>query len=877
MNHDLNQDLTQARARIRELELMLEQSSLDTKLLAVQGMSPVVIYTGSARGGFTPAYLSPNAREHLGYPAEDFLSDPRFWEQHIHPQDRERVAEGREFGPSRARCSMEYRFLHASGEYRWFRDEFLVLCDARGEPQEYVGTLNDVTVAKDLERRSSELEAANELLNREVSEHQMAREALRVSEERYRKLFENASEGILVAEVKSKRFRFANPAICRMLGYSTEELLGLGVKDIHPKQDLHDVLRTFDRQARGEMRTAHNIPCLCKDGRIIHTNVSTTSMAFNGMMCNVGFFTDISEHRKTLEALREREEIYRLLVENQNDLVVKVDVEGRFLFVSPSYLDLFGKSEDELLGKAFMPLVHEEDRDSTARAMEALFKPPHKAYMEQRAMTKQGWRWLAWSDTAVLDDSGEVAAIVGVGRDITLRKHFEATLERRVDELSALYALGMDVLSSLSADEVKDKALERIFQIVEPDMAFLYMIDNHKMVLDRHRGLGESPHFKAQWGQGVGECLCGMAVTEQAGVYSLDIHTDARCTLDACKETGIRSFTAIPLLVGRECLGVLGMASCQERNFSEQAAFLEALVGIAASALQNALLHDKLAGSMQDLEKARDELDERVRDRTLELKLANERLVEMDRAKTSFMNTISHDLRTPLTSVLGFAKMIGKDFSALRGDGGGLDTAGTAKADRIEGNLAIIEQEGKRLTRLLNDFLDLSKIESGHYEWQDREIAVKDLVDDAVAAMGGELALKPKVSLHVEIVQDLPQVKADPDRLFQVLSNLLSNALKFTSQGSITVSVTLQPANLNVCVEDTGIGIAEADQPGLFIPFVQAKSDTLDKELDEQPKGSGLGLAICKQIVEHYQGRIWVESEPGKGSAFCFTLPVGGK
>jgi PAS domain S-box-containing protein len=141
--------------------------------------------------------------------------------------------------------------------------------------------------------------------------------------------------------------------------------------------------------------------------------------------------------RRSTSALRRSEEKYRLLVENQTDLVVKVDLDGRFLFVSPSYCRTFGKTEQELLGKSFMPLVHEDDRGETSRAMKALFRPPHAAYMEQRALTVDGWRWLAWADTGILDGEGRVVAIVGVGRDVTEVREVQERL-RRSEKLEAI-------------------------------------------------------------------------------------------------------------------------------------------------------------------------------------------------------------------------------------------------------------------------------------------------------------------------------------------------------------------------------------------------------------------------------------------------------
>ncbi|AGW14909.1 putative multi-sensor signal transduction histidine kinase [Megalodesulfovibrio gigas DSM 1382 = ATCC 19364] len=268
-------------------------------------------------------------------------------------------------------------------------------------------------------------------------------------------------------------------------------------------------------------------------------------------------------------------------------------------------------------------------------------------------------------------------------------------------------------------------------------------------------------------------------------------------------------------------------------------------------------------------------VEARTRDlgqKAVELETANVRLLELDQMKTSFLTSVSHELRTPLTSILGFAKLIAKDFSrhfqGLAGDEGRLADRGR----RILDNLEIIGLEGERLTRLINDLLDLAKIESGKMDWRDARIAPDTLVTQAVRAVSSQFAQKPDVRLVVEIAPALPELMVDPDRVTQVLINLLHNAIKFTTHGQVRLEAGMPRAGvLQLRVEDTGQGIHLADLERIFDKFYQvAGHDTRVAK----PAGTGLGLAICRQIVEHYKGAIWAESAWGQGSAFIVELPV---
>jgi len=280
---------------------------------------------------------------------------------------------------------------------------------------------------------------------------------------------------------------------------------------------------------------------------------------------------------------------------------------------------------------------------------------------------------------------------------------------------------------------------------------------------------------------------------------------------------------------------------------------------------------DELAEVNRHLE---DLVQMRTRDlaaKARELESANRRLRELDELKSAFLSSVSHELRTPLTSVLGFAKLIHKDFNNLFVPLAHGHKEASAKAKRILDNLTIIEGEGERLTRLVNDVLDLSKIESGRVEWRDEDITPEDLVRRSVEASRGQFDHKPEVKLSVDMEPDLPAMRADLDRMVQVLVNLLNNAAKFTAAGTVTVGVRSAPGRLEFSVSDTGIGIPEGEQARIFDKFHQAADGNT---LRGEPQGTGLGLTICREIVQHYGGSIWARSTPGLGSTFNFTVPL---
>ena len=278
----------------------------------------------------------------------------------------------------------------------------------------------------------------------------------------------------------------------------------------------------------------------------------------------------------------------------------------------------------------------------------------------------------------------------------------------------------------------------------------------------------------------------------------------------------------------------------------------------------------------QDLANLNRHLEQLVRERTedlvakaKELEEANHRLRELDAMKSAFLSSVSHELRTPLTSILGFSKLLIRDFSKYFLPLAGAQEKTLSKGARILENLSIISLEGERLTRLINDVLDLNKIESGGMGWRDEILDLNEIVNISIQSVKGLFSQNPELALIIEMAPNLPKIMGDSDRMQQVMVNLLNNAVKFTQRGSVTVRTMLENNMIRVEVADTGMGISSRDLNQIFEKFHQTLSDTKE----DKPMGTGLGLSICKEIIEHYGGNIWAESSLGRGSCFIFTLP----
>ena len=320
-----------------------------------------------------------------------------------------------------------------------------------------------------------------------------------------------------------------------------------------------------------------------------------------------------------------------------------------------------------------------------------------------------------------------------------------------------------------------------------------------------------------------------------------------------------QSIIYLPLLAKDRVLGIITIQSFEKNAYTQHHLnVMQSLASYTAIALDNANAYRQL-----------NEHEAEIRRLFEEAERARSIAEEADAAKSAFLSTVSHELRTPLTSVLGFAKIIKKRledriFPLIQTD----DRKVRQTIQQVEENLKVVVSEGERLTKLIDDVLDLAKIEAGKLEWHMEPVTIADVIDHATAATSSLFEQKG-LRLEKQVDPGLPVVTGDRDRLIQVVINLISNAVKFTDAGAITCRAVRRGGEIVVSVADTGMGIAPADQPKVFERFKQVGDTLTDK-----PKGTGLGLPICKEIVEHHGGRIWVDSQIGRGSTFSFALPL---
>ncbi len=408
-------------------------------------------------------------------------------------------------------------------------------------------------------------------------------------------------------------------------------------------------------------------------------------------------------------------------------------------------------------------------------------------------------------------------------------------LMRSVEELKALGAVSQAISSTLDLQKVLATVVANAVQLSGTDAGAIYefvettqefvLRATHKMSEELIRAIQQSRIRR-------GETIVGQAGSNRTAVQIPDIQKERFYPLrEALERAGFRALLAVPILREESIIGALVVRRKTAGQFQKETVdLLQNFATQSALAIQNARLFREIKEKGQQLE------------------IANEH-------KSAFLANMSHELRTPLNAILGYTELI---LDGIYGDVPG----------KIEEILVRLEKNGRHLLGLINDILDISKIEAGQLELSLSEYSMSEIVQTAIATVES-LAEEKKLVLKASVPSDLPVGRGDEQRLNQAVLNLIGNAIKFTEEGEVRVDVTNADGNFIVSVSDTGPGLSENDKQSIFREFYQADSSNT-----REKGGTGLGLSIARRIVELHGGRIWVESSLAKGSTFRFKVPV---
>ena len=610
---------------------------------------------------------------------------------------------------------------------------------------------------------------------------------------------------------------------------------------------------------------------------------------------------EITEHKKTEDLLRASEEKYRLLFENSVDTIYSLDRELKVINVSPSVEGVLEYKPAELLGKSIyeLKIVSEKSMQVALSHIIRVFSGESIASSEYEFIAKDGTPKIGQVSAAPLFRNGEVVGLMSIARDITeakkaeglLRKNEEAA-RRLAQENSMLARIGQIISSTLNIEEVYERFASEVKHLIAFDRIVVNLINPKSatatiayvagLKMDERRVGDVFPLHRSAIQQ--------IIQTRSGLIIQPETIEDLECqfpTYSLGFQVGLRSMIIVPLISNDAVIGALHFRSKENKTYTGQDLRLaESIASQIAGAIANAQLFAEGKRAEENLRHTQELLEIKVDERTQDLVNARNLAERANQAKSEFLANMSHELRTPLNHILGFTELVANK------------QCGDLNPEQEE-YLNDVLQSGQYLLALINDILDLSKVEAGKLELKLTDLNLRVLLENSLN-MVKEKALKHSIQLTTAI-DGLPEtVKADDRKFKQILYNLLSNAVKFTpdggsvrlgarkihsseigvgnalpffaspSRGEGREGVVEEADFMEISVEDTGIGIKQEDLQRIFDPFEQVESSATRRY-----QGTGLGLSLTKRLVELHGGKIWAESEGvGKGSKFTFLIPV---
>ena len=737
----------------------------------------------------------------------------------------------------------------------------------------------------------------------------------------FQQLFENSPEGVVFLD-KQDRIIDINRAFSTLFGYSLEEARGRQLDDLIVPSDLVKEADDLSLRVTNNETIQSETIRKRKDGTPVYVSIIGSPIRLGRDRIGVcGIYRDITAQKQAEEALRESQFRYRTLVESADDIIYTADLSGHFLYANPVALKMTGFTEQEIVGRKYLDLIRSDARP----AAEAFYKGQvrthtESTYYEFPIVTKQGAEiWLGQQVQLVLQND-RIVGVQAVARDVTARRNAEEALrasEQRLQTVINTVSEGITFSDEQGYFEIFNKAMERItgYSYAEAnagDFSLLLYPDptDRQRALDGLKELLEKKELHEV--ESTIRTKSGEERTVLTSTRLLDIG-GKNMFLSAYRDVTIRrkAQKALELSesrfrelyddapvgyheldsqgrivsVNRKELEMLGYSeeemigryvwSFVEDSARSREAVLAKLSGAVTPkgsyernyvrkngttfpVLVDEHFNRNQNGQITSIRTTIQDITER-REAEKALNEAKEAAEAANQAKSQFLAVMSHEIRTPMNGVIGMTDLLLTTDLSLE------------QRDFVE----TVRSSGESLLAIINDILDFSKIESGKIELEQHPFEVRECIEEVFELLAPK-ALERSLDLLYWVDPRVPSiVLGDKLRLRQILFNLVGNAIKFTNQGEIYASVTLgwkvgNDCQLDFFVRDTGIGIPKDRIDRLFKAFSQVDSSTTRKY-----GGTGLGLAISTRLVELMLGRMWVESEEGKGTTFFFTIKIG--